>query len=196
MKQPLIRSQFACTYKDDLMTEKKGQHFFSRSQIPTCVHPAPKQMLSLCLEAETFSEGVKSPPERPALGTSSENVLQNRSKSEKVKSCQPRNKSSKRKHMALNSEKVICNNENEPSQYTNVKRPKISNILQEKLDSRLDGAPKSNKATAKNKLIAGFGGSFPSERISAANANRYLLSTTDWHQGETWTSAYFCFRQL
>ncbi|XP_039339832.1 PCNA-interacting partner isoform X11 [Mauremys reevesii] len=155
MKQPLIRSQFACTYKDDLMTEKKGQHFFSRSQIPTCIHPAPKQMLSLCLEAETFAEGVKSPPERPALGTSSENVLQNGSKSEKAKSCQPRNKSSKRKHMALNSEKVICNNENEPSQYTNIKRPKISNILQEKLDSRLDGAAKSNKATAKNKLIAG-----------------------------------------
>uniref|UniRef100_A0A452GJY4 PCNA-interacting partner n=1 Tax=Gopherus agassizii TaxID=38772 RepID=A0A452GJY4_9SAUR len=146
MKQPLIRSQFACTYKDDLMTEKKGQHFFSRSQIPTCIHPAPKQMLSLY---------VKSPPERPALGTSSENVLPNRSKSEKVKSCQPRNKSSKREHVALNSEKVICNNENEPSQYTNIKRPKVSNILQEKLDSRLDGAPKSNKATARNKLIAG-----------------------------------------
>uniref|UniRef100_A0A8C4WRW3 PCNA-interacting partner n=1 Tax=Gopherus evgoodei TaxID=1825980 RepID=A0A8C4WRW3_9SAUR len=146
MKQPLIRSQFACTYKDDLMTEKKGQHFFSRSQIPTCIHPAPKQMLSLY---------VKSPPERPALGTSSENVLPNRSKSEKVKSCQPRNKSSKREHVALNSEKVICNNENEPSQYTNIKRPKVSNILQEKLDSRLDGAPKSNKAIARNKLIAG-----------------------------------------
>ncbi|XP_034634627.1 PCNA-interacting partner isoform X1 [Trachemys scripta elegans] len=155
MKQPLIRSQFACTYKDDLMTEKKGQHFFSRSQIPTCIHPAPKQMLSLCLEAETFAEGVKSPPERSALGTSSGNVLQNGSKSEKAKSCQPRNKSSKRKHMALNSEKVICNNENEPSQYTNIKRPKISNILQEKLDSKLDGAAKGNKATAKNKLIAG-----------------------------------------
>ncbi|XP_037735565.1 PCNA-interacting partner isoform X6 [Chelonia mydas] len=155
MKQPLIRSQFACTYKDDVMTEKRDQHFFSRSQIPTCIHPAPKQMLALCLEAETFAEGVKSPPERPALGTSSGNVHWNGSKSEKAKSCPPRNKSSKRKHMDLNSEKVICNNENEPPQYTNIKRPKISNILQEKLDSKLDGAAKSNKATAKNKLIAG-----------------------------------------
>ncbi|XP_073179476.1 PCNA-interacting partner isoform X8 [Lepidochelys kempii] len=155
MKQPLIRSQFACTYKDDVMTEKKDQHFFSRSQIPTCIHPAPKQMLALCLEAETFAEGVKSPPERPALGTSSGNVHWNGSKSEKAKSCPPRNKSSKRKHMDLNSEKVICNNENEPPQYTNIKRPKISNILQEKLDSKLDGAAKSNKATAKNKLIVG-----------------------------------------
>ncbi|XP_053889277.1 PCNA-interacting partner isoform X2 [Malaclemys terrapin pileata] len=166
MKQPLIRSQFACTYKDDLMTEKKGQHFFSRSQIPTCIHPAPKQMLSLCLEAETFAEGVKSPTERSALGTSSGNVLQNGSKSEKAKSCQPRNKSSKRKHMALNSEKVICNNENEPSQYTNIKRPKISNILQEKLDSKLDGAAKGNKATAKNKLIAGNLAEFSSSPVS------------------------------
>nr|XP_048687302.1 PCNA-interacting partner isoform X2 [Caretta caretta] len=155
MKQPLIRSQFACTYKDDVMTEKKDQHFFSRSQIPTCIHPAPKQMLALCLEAETFAEGVKSPPERPALGTSSGNVHWNGSKSEKAKSCPPRNKSSKRKHMDLNSEKVICNNENEPPQYTNIKRPKISNIVQEKLDSKLDGAAKSNKATAKNKLIVG-----------------------------------------
>ncbi|XP_043375144.1 PCNA-interacting partner isoform X5 [Dermochelys coriacea] len=155
MKQPLIRSQFACTYKDDVMTEKKDQHFFSRSQIPTCIHPAPKRILALCLEAETFAEGVKSPPERPALGTSSGNVHRNGSKSEKAKSCQPRNKNSKRKHMDLNSEQVICSNENEPLQYTNIKRPKISNILQKKLDSKLDGAAKSNKAMAKNKLIAG-----------------------------------------
>ncbi|XP_067392239.1 PCNA-interacting partner isoform X2 [Emydura macquarii macquarii] len=155
MKQPLIRSQFACTYKDDLMTEKKSQHFFSMSKIPTCIHPAPKQRLALCFEAEPPTEGLKSSPERPALGTSSGNVHQNGNKGEKAKSCQPRNKSSKRKHMDLNIEKVICNNENEPSQYTNIKRPKKSNLLQEKMNSKLDGAGKSKKATAKNKLIGG-----------------------------------------
>ncbi|XP_006138096.2 PCNA-interacting partner isoform X2 [Pelodiscus sinensis] len=155
LKQPLIRSQFACTYKDDMMTEKKAQHFFSRSQIPTCIHPAPKQMLALCSEPKTFADGVNSPLKRPAVGSSFGNVHQNRSKNEKVKRCQPRNKSSRRKYMDLNSENVISNNDSEPPQYTNIKRPKISNIQQEKLDIKLHGAGKSNKATAKNKLIAG-----------------------------------------
>ncbi|XP_074863732.1 PCNA-interacting partner [Carettochelys insculpta] len=155
MKQPLIRSQFACTYKDDLMTEKKGQYFFSRSQLPTCIHPAPKEMLAVSFKPEPFADGVKSPPERPSLGTSSGNVHQNGSKSEKTKRCQPRNKSSKRNYMDMNSEKVIGNKENEPPQYTNIKRPKISNILQEKSDSKLDGAGKSNKTVVTNKLITG-----------------------------------------
>uniref|UniRef100_A0A8C8RK17 PCNA-interacting partner n=1 Tax=Pelusios castaneus TaxID=367368 RepID=A0A8C8RK17_9SAUR len=145
MKQPLIRSQFACTYKDDLRTEN-SEFFFSRSQIPTCIHPAPKQRLTLCFE---------SLPERPALGMSSGNVHQDGSKSEKAKNCQPRNKSLKRKHIDLTIGKVICNKENEPSQYTNIKRPKTSNILQGKRNSKLDDAGKSNKAITKNKLISG-----------------------------------------
>lgn len=41
MKQPSIKSQFSCTYKNEL-SELKGQHFLSSKQIPD---PAPKQHL-------------------------------------------------------------------------------------------------------------------------------------------------------
>ncbi|XP_019370908.1 PREDICTED: PCNA-interacting partner isoform X1 [Gavialis gangeticus] len=157
MKQPLIRSQFACTYKDDL-TKKKSLQFFSSSESPACVHPTQKQDPALPLkDAPLAAEGMNSDFERQAFGTKSENIHQNGSKSKKEDaklSCQLRNKSTKRKQVELNKE-VICNNDNEPSQDTNIKRPKTSNNPQKKLDSKLDRAGKSNKTTAKTKLIAG-----------------------------------------
>uniref|UniRef100_A0A8D0L5J5 PCNA-interacting partner n=1 Tax=Sphenodon punctatus TaxID=8508 RepID=A0A8D0L5J5_SPHPU len=157
MKQPLIRSQFACTYKDDQMTEKKEQHLFSGSQVPTCMHPAPKQMSIVCFEDEPTAEGVNLPLENPALGTSSGNVQQNGSKSKEMGkiSCQPRNKNSKRKQVDMNREKILHSTENEAPQHTNSKRSKTAKKLQDKLDIQVDGTGKSNRAKAKNKLIAG-----------------------------------------
>nr|XP_057921785.1 PCNA-interacting partner isoform X1 [Doryrhamphus excisus] len=37
-----IRSQFACTYRDQELPLNRVLHFPSTSQVPTCVHPAPK----------------------------------------------------------------------------------------------------------------------------------------------------------
>lgn len=39
----VIRSQFACTYRDDGLPLNRVLDFPSTSQMPTCVHPAPKR---------------------------------------------------------------------------------------------------------------------------------------------------------
>lgn len=43
-KERVIRSQFACTYTDQGAESPLSRvlDFFSLSQVPTCVHPAPK----------------------------------------------------------------------------------------------------------------------------------------------------------
>uniref|UniRef100_A0A671M5W9 PCNA-interacting partner n=1 Tax=Sinocyclocheilus anshuiensis TaxID=1608454 RepID=A0A671M5W9_9TELE len=44
--RPTVRSQFACTYKDE-MPLNRVLAFPSTSQLPTCVHPAPKKTIFL-----------------------------------------------------------------------------------------------------------------------------------------------------
>ncbi|NXL05931.1 PARI protein, partial [Mesembrinibis cayennensis] len=152
IKQSSIKSQFACTYKNEL-SEIKGQRFLSSSQIPTCMHPAPKQHL----KAGYLTEGMNSCLDDVlVLGTISENVHQTRSYTEMGKlSCQPRNKNSKNEQMDLNNDKVICDKESEPSLQKNAKRPKTSNNPQKELDSKIGGKRKHNKTASKNRLIAG-----------------------------------------
>ncbi|KFW73452.1 PCNA-interacting partner [Pygoscelis adeliae] len=151
VKRSSIKSQFACTYKNDL-NEIKGQLFHSSSQISTCIHPAPKQHL----KAGYLTEGMNSCLDVPVLGTISENVHQTRSYTEMGKlSCQPRNKNSKNEQMDLNNDKVICDKESEPSLQKNAKRPKTSNNHQKELDRKTGGKRKHSKIASKNKLIAG-----------------------------------------
>ncbi|KFM13663.1 PCNA-interacting partner [Aptenodytes forsteri] len=151
VKRSSIKSQFACTYKNDL-NEIKGQLFRSSSQISTCVHPVPKQHL----KAGYLTEGMNSCLDVPVLGTISENVHQTRSYTEMGKlSCQPRNKNSKNEQMDLNNDKVICDKESEPSLQKNAKRPKTSNNHQKELDRKTGGKRKHSKTASKNKLIAG-----------------------------------------
>ncbi|XP_073431267.1 PCNA-interacting partner isoform X1 [Dendrobates tinctorius] len=50
LKQNLIRSQFSCTYKDDAATKVKPLAFTSMSQVPTCIHPAPKIVPVCCFD--------------------------------------------------------------------------------------------------------------------------------------------------
>lgn len=57
--------------------------------------------------------------------------------------------------MDLDDENTLCDNGNEPLRHKNVKMPKTSNDLQNKLDGKLAGVTKSNKCTAKDKLITG-----------------------------------------
>ncbi|XP_064893435.1 PCNA-interacting partner isoform X4 [Columba livia] len=151
MKQSSIKSQFACTYKNEL-SERNGQQFLSSNQIPTCMHPALKRRL----KAGYLTEGMNSSLDVPVLGTISENVQQTRSFTEMRKlSCQPRNKNSKNEQMDLNNDKVICGKENEPFLKKNAKRPKTSNNPQEELDSKISEKRKRSKTSSKNKLIAG-----------------------------------------
>lgn len=52
----VIRSQFACTYKDDELPLNRVLEFPSTSQVPTCVHPAPKTIHAVDKEC---SSGVE-----------------------------------------------------------------------------------------------------------------------------------------
>ncbi|XP_054844369.1 PCNA-interacting partner [Eublepharis macularius] len=156
LKQPLIRSQFACTYKDDQTCDKKD-HPFSASQVPTCIHPAPKERTALDPEDESSAECLRSHLASAALGTSSGNVHQNGSRSKEIGklSCQPRNKSSKRKQVDRTSENAIGTNENESLQHVHSKKPKAVAKCQNSLDNKIKGAVKCGKTATKSKLIVG-----------------------------------------
>ncbi|XP_037016685.2 PCNA-interacting partner [Artibeus jamaicensis] len=148
MKQTLIRSQFACTYKDDGPISRNAWININSAS-------KPAQVLHV---EDDLSDSVNSSVGRPTIGTSSGNVHLDRSKNAKVErksSSQTGNKSSKRKQVDLDDENILCDNENEPSQHKNVKIPKTSNDLQNKLDGKLARVAKRNKCTAKDKLITG-----------------------------------------
>ncbi|XP_014690562.3 PCNA-interacting partner isoform X1 [Equus asinus] len=147
MKQTLIRSQFACTYKDDCMISKDKWNNINSTIKPLCVLHMDNDL----------SAGVNSSVGRPTIETSSGNVHLDRSKYEKVarkSHSQTGNKGSKRKQMDLDDETILCDNGNEPPRHKNVKIPKTSNNLQNKLDGKLARVAKS-KSTAKDKLITG-----------------------------------------
>ncbi|XP_062930772.1 PCNA-interacting partner [Cynocephalus volans] len=148
MRQTLIRSQFACTYKDDGMINKDKWNNVNSALKPLCV---------LHMEND-LSESVNSSIGRSTIGTSSGNVHLDRSKSEKVSrksSSQTGNKSSKREHVDLDDENILCDNGNELPQHKSVKIPKTSNNLQNKLDGKLAKVAKGSKCTGKDKLITG-----------------------------------------
>uniref|UniRef100_A0A2I2YQ07 PCNA-interacting partner n=1 Tax=Gorilla gorilla gorilla TaxID=9595 RepID=A0A2I2YQ07_GORGO len=148
MKQTLIRSQFACTYKDDYMISKDNWNNVNLASKPLCV---------LYMEND-LSEGVNPSVGRSTIGTSFGNVHLDRSKNEKVSrksTSQTGNKSSKRKQVDLDGENILCDNGNEPPQHKNAEIPKKSNDSQNKLYGKLAKVAKSNKCTAKDKLIPG-----------------------------------------
>lgn len=148
MTQTLIRSQFACTYKDDYMISKDKWNNMISSSKPLCV---------LHME-NNLAEGINSSVGRSTIATSSGNVHLDRSKNDKVSrksSGQTGNKNSKRKQVDLDGENILCDNRNEPPQHKNVKKPKTSNDSQNNLDGKLARVAKGSKCTAKAKLITG-----------------------------------------
>ncbi|XP_069085079.1 PCNA-interacting partner [Pleurodeles waltl] len=152
LKQTLIRSQFACTYKDDQGLHRKLQDFPSMSQIPTCVHPAPKLVSVLCFDEEPLSEEPPLPT-RPALAQASGNVLLGRLACSKGNSDKKLvQKSSKRKQVNLCSENLTCE---EPPHKKTVSGVSVSRKQLNKVDNKLCVGGKANKAAAKKKLIAG-----------------------------------------
>ncbi|XP_042258600.1 PCNA-interacting partner isoform X1 [Thunnus maccoyii] len=52
----VIRSQFACTYKDEELPLNRVLEFPSSSQVPTCVHPAPKPKTTPGVEEQQEEE--------------------------------------------------------------------------------------------------------------------------------------------
>ncbi|KAM4839654.1 PCNA-interacting partner isoform X8 [Urocitellus parryii] len=148
MTQTLIRSQFACTYKDDYMISKDKWNNMNSASEPLCV---------LHME-NNLAEGIKSSVGKSTIATSSGNVHLDRSENDKVSrksSGQTGNKSSKRKQVDLDGENILCDNRNEPPQHKNVKKPKTSKDSQNKLDNEVTKVAKGKKYTSKAKFITG-----------------------------------------
>ncbi|KAM4883207.1 PCNA-interacting partner [Thomomys bottae] len=149
MKQPLIRSQFACTYKDDYMISKDEWNN---------THSASKPLCAL-QEENNLSEGIYSSFGRSTMETNSGNIQLDRNKNNRIlrkSSTQEGNKCSKRKQVDLDGENTVFDNGNELPQHKNIKVPKMLSKPQNKLSSKPAQTPNGgNKFTAKNKLIIG-----------------------------------------
>ncbi|XP_068573298.1 PCNA-interacting partner [Cebidichthys violaceus] len=156
-----IRSQFACTYKDEEMPLNRVLEFPSSSQVPTCVHPAPKHQTTPAVDEECSSDveettKAKSTSECPnkeqsgmqrgaALGPRSGNV-QNRdagSGNRKKTGTQAQRKGNKRKQVDSDQH---GGSENEPPE------KKQLTCVSIKMPGKNVG-----KALSKKKLIAGQG---------------------------------------
>ncbi|XP_029902103.1 PCNA-interacting partner isoform X2 [Myripristis murdjan] len=115
-RERVIRSQFACTYQDDELPLNRVLEFPSSSQLPTCVHPAPKHTINPAIDldlepecpsatanptTESLSQEQSAVQHRAALGPrcgnakSNEAGLCNRKKS----GIQTQDKGSKRKQV-------------------------------------------------------------------------------------------------
>ncbi|XP_013914326.1 PREDICTED: PCNA-interacting partner [Thamnophis sirtalis] len=153
LKQPLIRSQFACTYKDDQILKPKNQP----SSSSPVVTNALQKMATSHIEDRSTSESLNSSLENTTLGTDSGSICQNGRRRKEIGklSCQLENKNPKRKLVERMSENVILTNENETPQHIYHKKPKMQVICQNSLDSKLKETRKSKKAIPKNKLIIG-----------------------------------------
>ncbi|XP_030071025.1 PCNA-interacting partner isoform X1 [Microcaecilia unicolor] len=151
MKQNLIRSQFACTYKEDHAVHK---HFPSLSQAPTCRHPAPKPVSVLCFENESAAVSSYA-TEDTNLSQAPRSVSGNvhktagvHKKGRKTLSTLPERKSSKRKQLDLNRENIDPI-ETDLAQKTTVKGLKTA--------MKPAARGKHTKLSAKNRLIPGQG---------------------------------------
>ncbi|XP_070784808.1 PCNA-interacting partner [Enoplosus armatus] len=148
-----IRSQFACTYKDEELPLNRVLEFPSTSQVPTCVHPAPKPKTIPAVEETTTAKPASECPNREhsvvqrgaALSQRSENA-QNRGAgpgSRRKTGIQMQSKGNKRKQVDSDRH---GGSENEPPQK---KQPTSVSV-------KMPGKTVS-KASSKKKLIAGQG---------------------------------------
>ncbi|XP_075810529.1 PCNA-interacting partner isoform X2 [Microtus pennsylvanicus] len=141
MRQTLIRSQFACTYKDDCSMGKNKWNGNSSSE--------PAHALRL----ENDVSGALSSVGR--IETSSESVHQDRSKDGKKPRKPTENKIPKRKQVDLDSDSVPCDNGNEPYQHKLVKFPKVPSDSHSKAGGKPAHGAKGSRCIAKVKLIPG-----------------------------------------
>lgn len=150
-KERVIRSQFSCTYGDERAESPLTRvlDFFSLSQAPTCVHPAPKRHCAeaAVMEKEKKPDKAKSSCDRPNVAQQSTTLRPNngvRMGGDKDKnanaSVQTESKSRKRKQA---DGKELADSQNQPPQ-----KKSISAKAPEKSLS---------KGVSKKKLIPGQG---------------------------------------
>ncbi|KAM5170178.1 PCNA-interacting partner [Mantella aurantiaca] len=140
LKQNLIKSQFSCTYKESSASQLKPCGFPSMSQVPTCIHPAPKIVPVLCFDEEPIGDISKKQPIGIHSGNIGSKYVTAKPSKESVR------KSSKRKQ--VDADENQDNLQDEPPQ---------KKLLAGSTKIKEKSAPSktSSKAVAKNKLIVG-----------------------------------------
>ncbi|RXN17755.1 PCNA-interacting partner [Labeo rohita] len=153
--RPTIRSQFACTYKDDELPLNRVLEFPSTSQLPTCLHPAPKKPTPLHEEEHDPAEmdiSLKEAtnlrregPGQSALGEHSGNAW-NRAGGKRTQPEQLRRATGTSKRKLANRE---CTEQGREENQPPLKRPPAK--------APAGGPGKKNVKAAGKKLIAGQG---------------------------------------
>ncbi|XP_045928251.1 PCNA-interacting partner [Micropterus dolomieu] len=154
----VIRSQFACTYKDDELPLNRVLEFPSTSQVPTCVHPAPKTIhlvdkeCSSGVEVTTTAKPTSECRNKEQSGVQRGTAFGQRSGNAQNRSAGPGNRQKPGIQMQSkgNKRKQVDSDqpggsENEPPQK---KRPTSVSVKMQK---------NTSKASSKKKLIAGQG---------------------------------------
>ncbi|XP_072257236.1 PCNA-interacting partner isoform X2 [Pyxicephalus adspersus] len=140
LKQNLIKSQFSCTYKETSTSQLKPCDFPSMSQVPTCIHPAPKIVPVLCFDEEPIDHiSKKKTAFQIHSGNIDSQVVKGKSSKELTK------KGSKRKQVDTENQH---NPEDEPPQ-----KKVVTGLTKTK--EKAAPTKTSSKAVAKNKLIVG-----------------------------------------
>ncbi|KAG9490531.1 hypothetical protein GDO78_006069 [Eleutherodactylus coqui] len=119
LKQNLIRSQFSCTYKDEAVTQSKPSAFPSMSQVPTCIHPAPKIVPVICYDDAPTDDASKG---KNALRIRSANGDVQVGKAKSIKD--PIRKSTKRKQSGNSENPSMLENEPPPKKTLPSTKPK------------------------------------------------------------------------
>lgn len=143
MRQTLIRSQFACTYKDDCIMSKSKWN----------VNSSSKPLSALRLENDV-SEGAQPSVGKARLETSSENVHVDRSKDDKGPRKSTKRKLAKSKQPGVR-EDIHCDQGDELYQPKNVKILKVPSDSHRKAGGKLAPGARGNRCTTKDKLIPG-----------------------------------------
>ncbi|XP_052020980.1 PCNA-interacting partner isoform X2 [Apodemus sylvaticus] len=144
MRQTLIRSQFACTYKDDYIMSKKKWD----------VNSSFKPLSAPHLENDV-SEGAQSSFGKARIEISSENIHMDRSKEDKIPRKSTKRKILERKQLDLDSENIHCDHGNELYQHKNVKITKVPCGSHSNSGGKLAQGAKGNRWAAKDRLIPG-----------------------------------------
>ncbi|KAM3927114.1 PCNA-interacting partner [Leptodactylus fuscus] len=120
LKQNLIRSQFSCTYKDDAAPHIKPFAFPSMSQVPTCIHPAPKIVPVLCFDDDVPNDNMSKAKTVLQLNSGNIDLKDGKTKSSK----NPLQKSTKRKHLDKGENQSIPDDEPPEKKTLSTSKPK------------------------------------------------------------------------
>ncbi|XP_059182063.1 PCNA-interacting partner [Centropristis striata] len=156
-----IRSQFACTYNDEELPLNRVLEFPSTSQIPTCVHPAPKaqtlpavdEECSSNVEEETKAKSTSECPNKEQSGFQQGAALKPRSGNAQNRGAGPgnRKKTGTQAQGKGNKRKQVDSDQQGGSENEPPEKKQLTSVSV-KMPGKTVG-----KVSSKKKLIAGQG---------------------------------------